>query len=132
MGVGRVYCASGELNPPIWIARNLERRAPRGPAGERFFHAGRHLSYLATAHDRTYCTTRSGNEQCPLAAIEADRIPVTFNHRSTPSRLHGFDNNILPCLLQVIFTRSAASALTAAYPPTAPVLAGWGDRRSGL
>src|SRR5215472_5295503 len=52
-GVGRVYCAGGELNPPIWIARNLERRAPRGAANKRLFHAGRDLSYLVTAHERT-------------------------------------------------------------------------------
>src|SRR5215831_1453474 len=54
MGVGRVYCASGELNPPIWIARNLERRAPRGAANKRLFHAGRDLSYLVAAHERTF------------------------------------------------------------------------------
>jgi hypothetical protein len=51
MGVGRVYCPGGELNPSVLIARNPERRAPRGTADECLSHARRNLSYLVTAHE---------------------------------------------------------------------------------
>ena len=50
MGIGRVNCSGSELNPSIWIARNLKCHAPRGVASERFSHTGRNLGYLITAH----------------------------------------------------------------------------------
>jgi hypothetical protein len=49
--LGRVYCPGGELNPSIWIARNPERRTPRGTADECLSHCRRNLSYLVTAHE---------------------------------------------------------------------------------
>jgi len=87
MGIGRVNCAGGELNPSIWITRNLKCHAPRGAASERFSHTGRNLGYLITAHARTLSVVRSTHNINPAVRVTDGprEIDLLWRRISLPS-----------------------------------------------